>query len=85
MTQPVSRTARQARILELLEHTRVSSQVQLSELLLDEGIDGSLGPMDGPAIARMEERLGTGIGASASLDRTRFSLNALTPNLAGAT
>ncbi|WJY97503.1 arginine repressor [Corynebacterium fournieri] len=39
MTQPVSRTARQARILELLEHTRVSSQVQLSELLLDEGID----------------------------------------------
>ncbi|WP_199556380.1 M16 family metallopeptidase [Sandaracinobacteroides hominis] len=50
--------------------------------LLDEGIDGSLGPMDGPAIARMEERLGTGIGASASLDRTRFSLNALTPNLA---
>lgn len=39
MTQPVSRTARQARILELLEQTRVSSQVQLSELLLDEGID----------------------------------------------
>ena len=39
MTQPVSRTARQARILELLESTRVSSQVQLSELLLDEGID----------------------------------------------
>ena len=39
MTQPVSRTARQARILELLETTRVSSQVQLSELLLDEGID----------------------------------------------
>lgn len=39
MTQPVSRTARQARILELLDQTRVSSQVQLSELLLDEGID----------------------------------------------
>ena len=39
MTQPVSRTARQARIVELLESTRVSSQVQLSELLLDEGID----------------------------------------------
>ncbi len=39
MSQPVSRTARQARILELLEQTRVSSQVQLSELLLAEGID----------------------------------------------
>lgn len=39
MSQPVSRTARQARILELLDQTRVSSQVQLSELLLDEGID----------------------------------------------
>ena len=39
MTQPVSRTARQARILELLEQTRVSSQIQLSELLLAEGID----------------------------------------------
>ncbi len=50
--------------------------------LLDEGTDGALGPMDGPAIARAEERLGFGIGASASLDRTRFTLNALTPNLA---
>ena len=39
MSQPVSRTARQARILELLEQTRVSSQIQLSELLLAEGID----------------------------------------------
>lgn len=39
MTQTVSRTARQARILELLGNIRVSSQVQLSELLLDEGID----------------------------------------------
>ncbi|WP_151530249.1 MULTISPECIES: arginine repressor [Corynebacterium] len=39
MSQPVSRTARQARILEILNDSRVSSQVQLSELLLDEGID----------------------------------------------
>lgn len=35
----VTRTARQARILSVLEKTRVYSQVQLSELLLDEGID----------------------------------------------
>lgn len=39
MSQNVSRTARQARILDILKKTRVSSQVQLSELLLDEGID----------------------------------------------
>lgn len=50
--------------------------------LIDEGTDGRLGPMDGPAIARLSERLGMGIGASASLDRTRFSLNALSTNLA---
>ncbi|WJY67983.1 arginine repressor [Corynebacterium auris] len=39
MTQPISRTARQARILEILETTRVSSQVQLSGILQAEGID----------------------------------------------
>ncbi|AOX05651.1 arginine repressor [Corynebacterium sp. NML98-0116] len=39
MTQTVSRTARQARILEILVSTRVSSQIQLSELLQDEGIE----------------------------------------------
>ena len=39
MTQPVSRTARQARILELLSNTRVYSQGQLSQLLFDDGID----------------------------------------------
>lgn len=39
VTQPVSRTARQALILELLEANRVTSQVHLSELLLNEGID----------------------------------------------
>ena len=50
--------------------------------LVDEGSEGRLGPLDGPAIAEMQERLGASIGASASLDRTRFSLNALTPNLA---
>ena len=50
--------------------------------LVDEGTDGELGPMDGTGIARLSERLGLGLGASASLDRTRFTLNALTPNLA---
>jgi predicted Zn-dependent peptidase len=49
--------------------------------LVDEGSNGRLGPLDGPAIARAEERLGAAIGASASLDRTRFTLNALVPNL----
>ena len=39
MTTPNSRAVRQAKILAILDHTRVSSQVQLSELLLDEGID----------------------------------------------
>lgn len=39
MTQTVSRTARQARILEILVSTRVSSQIQLSKLLQDEGIE----------------------------------------------
>lgn len=39
MTTPGTRAARQAKILEILEKTRVSSQVQLSELLLDEGFD----------------------------------------------
>lgn len=49
--------------------------------LVDEGTDGRLGGLDGPLIAAMQERLGASIGASSSLDRTRFSLNALTPNL----
>ena len=39
MAIPVSRTARQARIMEILGTARVFSQVQLSELLLGEGID----------------------------------------------
>lgn len=39
MSAPVTRTVRQGKILEILGKTRVSSQVQLSELLLDEGID----------------------------------------------
>ena len=49
--------------------------------LVDEGTDGRLGALDGPMIAEMQERLGASIQASFSLDRTRFSLNALTPNL----
>ncbi|APT86761.1 arginine repressor [Corynebacterium flavescens] len=39
MIPPSTRNARQAKILEILDRTRVTSQVQLSELLLDEGID----------------------------------------------
>lgn len=39
MSAPVSRAARQGKILEILGKTRVASQVQLSDLLLDEGID----------------------------------------------
>lgn len=35
-TTPTTRNARQAKILEILDRTRVTSQVQLSELLLDE-------------------------------------------------
>lgn len=50
--------------------------------LADEGTDGRLGPMDGPAIAAQTERLGAAISASRTLDRTRLALNALAPNLA---
>ena len=46
--------------------------------LLDEGA----GDLDGPRIAEAKERLGAGIGGSASLDRTRLTLDALKPNLA---
>lgn len=49
---------------------------------LREGANGRLGPLDGPEIARRLEALGAAVSASAALDRTRFSLNALTPNLA---
>ncbi len=49
---------------------------------LREGSNGTLGPLDGPGIARRLEALGASVSASAALDRTRFSLNALTPNLA---
>lgn len=36
---PISRAQRQARIVDLLQSTQVYSQMQLSQLLLDEGID----------------------------------------------
>lgn len=39
MTNPGSRTARQARIADLLAHHVVSSQVQLLDLLAQQGID----------------------------------------------
>ena len=39
MNTPTTRNARQAKILEILDRNRVTSQVQLSELLLAEGID----------------------------------------------
>jgi predicted Zn-dependent peptidase len=47
--------------------------------LLDEGAAG----MTGPQIAEAKERLGAGISAGASYDRTRVTLDALKPNLAG--
>ncbi|MGL6043696.1 MAG: M16 family metallopeptidase, partial [Sandaracinobacteroides sp.] len=50
--------------------------------LLREGTNGALGPLDGPEIARRLERLGASVSASAALDRTRMSLNALSSNLA---
>ena len=50
--------------------------------LLREGTNGTLGPLDGPEIARRLEALGASVSASAALDRTRFNLNALVPNLA---
>ena len=50
--------------------------------LLREGTNGALGPLDGPEIARRLERLGASVSASAALDRTRITLNALAPNLA---
>ena len=39
MTAPISRTARQGRITEILARTRVTSQVQLVQLLADDGIE----------------------------------------------
>ena len=39
MTIPGSRTARQARIADLLRRRRISSQVELAALLAAEGID----------------------------------------------
>lgn len=48
--------------------------------MFDEGSNGRLGRLDGPEIARRLERLGGAVSASATLDRTRFALNALGPN-----
>ncbi|MDY3127342.1 MAG: arginine repressor [Corynebacterium sp.] len=39
MTMPTTRNARQAKILEILSRTRVFSQIQLSELLQEQGIE----------------------------------------------
>ena len=39
MNTPTTRNARQAKILEILDRNRVTSQVQLSQLLLADGID----------------------------------------------
>jgi predicted Zn-dependent peptidase len=47
--------------------------------LLDEGAGG----LTGPQIAQAKERLGAGIGAGAGYDRSRVTLDALKPNLAG--
>lgn len=54
---------------------------RLALALLREGSNGRLGALDGPDIARRAERLGLAFGASASLDQTRLSMNALAVNL----
>ena len=58
------------------ERSRLGIQ-SLALNLLDEGAAG----MSGPAIAEARERLGAGIGASAGLDATRLTLDALASNL----
>ena len=42
---PITRTVRQALILELLEHNLVSSQMQLSELLKNKGVEITQGTL----------------------------------------
>lgn len=49
--------------------------------MTDEGSNGRLGALDGPEIARRLERLGGAVSATASLDRTRFGMAALSVNL----
>lgn len=44
-TSPITRTVRQALILDLLEHNQVSSQMQLSELLKAKGVDITQGTL----------------------------------------
>lgn len=54
---------------------------QLMLSMMDEGSNGRLGALDGPEVTMRLERLGGALSASASLDRTRFAVNALKPNL----
>ena len=44
-TSPITRTVRQALILDLLEHNQVFSQMQLSDLLKDKGVDITQGTL----------------------------------------
>ena len=44
-TGPITRTVRQALIVDLLEQNLVSSQMQLSELLKDKGIEITQGTL----------------------------------------
>ncbi|MEI6486649.1 MAG: pitrilysin family protein [Sphingomonadales bacterium] len=57
------------------------SQLGIQSLALNL-MDESAAGKTGPEIAELRERLGAGIGASASLDRTRLTLDALKSNLA---
>lgn len=71
MTASVSRTARQARILDILANSRVTSQVQLSELLLDEGVD-----ITQATLSRDLDELGAKKVRPASGGRAYYTVNA---------
>ena len=79
MTQPVSRTARQARILEILAATRVYSQVQLSELLQADGIE-----ITQATLSRDLDELGAKKVRPANGGRAFYSVNATVDGLGSA-
>lgn len=77
MSAPASRTARQGKILDLLNSTRVHSQVQLSELLLDEGID-----ITQATLSRDLDELGAKKVRPASGGRSFYTVSVIEQNLA---
>lgn len=79
MTAPASRTARQAKILDILANSRVTSQVQLSELLLDEGID-----ITQATLSRDLDELGATKVRPASGGRSFYTVNIQDASLAEA-